>query len=122
MMIPGIRNASNAGMILVPILVTWLTLEVGSRTPGLEWPFASGCTVLMLGLNPGPRENYHLGSAGWYHPGYLDPDSSQTIYNADKLDNLQDFNFNKNQERIKGIICQRPWYFATMSKDVMEID
>lgn len=57
-----------------------------------------------------------------YHPGYLDPDSFQTIYNADKLGNLQDFNLNKNQEHIKTIICQMSWYFATMSRDVMDID
>ena len=78
----------------------------------------------MLGQSPGQREREKtiMRIPPSYHPGYLDPDSFQTIYNADKLGNLQDFNLNKNQEHIKTIICQMSWYFATMSRDVMDID
>ena len=90
------------------ILVTWPQY----------WP--------LIGLNPGSqkRENYHhLCSVSLkYQPRYLDPDSSQTIYISDKLCNLRDFNFNKNQEQISWIISQMFGYFATMSKDMREID
>ena len=115
------------------ILVTGLTLEVKSQKQTLQdsggfsdhFPAglcskcqASDWSILvtwpqywpLIGLNPGSqkRENYHhlCSLSPKYHPRYLDPDSSQTIYISDKLYNLRDFNFNKNQEQISLIISQ----------------